>query len=563
MNQALSKAERIEALNLALSTFSHKNTKLHDYEIQLGADKALCLKLGYVFMTFSSSLEEIRLIGECLKQIYQCSQEQRKRSFRVIGGTELAPLLIEILMKGLNPNDQNKLDSEVMIVLVGVLRVFAKLECAKRYLVRLGKGYWLGETIRYCVKNCTRGTNATKASSLSLELLGLIKDLTFRSSTADKTVIISAQDGIFGGLIASICKAGETADQHLVDWFTAVIWNLVLDKTICDQILALDQTHDFPIVGYLLRLLDSQNAESDPGKSDQKIRRNATSCIGNMLSHTEFQTLLLVSQNASMDLGIIPVLMDLVTRDNDSIVRRRSMRTIRCLVSSEEAAVRKICVDNHNMNKFLMQALSLKITEDDENDRDMQMQVCQAICAVADQFSSSDWPLLETVLQQRIETTNDQKLTLAACSCLQECFRRSPWKRGSSCFSDLFWSRLGVAAAAGVDSHAPIALLLLDLCQSERESGDHENKLRPSSLTSPTVINILIHIISNVSEGHDGSRQNALDTVSILTSKEENRKPMAENENLLSALVNLCLLNLDESSKTIAKRIVIDLVPAL
>jgi hypothetical protein len=559
VNQALTKPERIEALKLALATFSHNNTKLHDYEIQLGADKALCLKLGYVIMTCLSPLEELQLIGDCLRHTYLCSTKQRELSFRRIGGSDLAPLLVQVLVNGLSAEEN--ITPDVLTTVVEILRIYAKLESAKSVLVRMGKGLWLGQILKYCVDG-TVGAKANKVSPLCMELLGLIKDLSFRSSASDKETMLSLREGVFGGLIASICKAGETADRRLVDWFTAVMWNLVLDKPLCDQILALDKAHNFPIIGYLLRILNERQFNLAPGKSDAaKIRRNAISCIGNMLSHMDNQLLLLRDQEANGS-NILRSLVSTVENDTDSIVRRRAMRALRCIACSEEIEVLS------NLNHYDLQGLSFRvisrrIAEDDENDRDMQIQACHVISASMDRFSCAEWPQLETILQQRIETSNDEKLIHAACSCLVECIKHSPCRKGPSCFSDLFWTRLEVAAASSAEPHLPISSLLMELARWEEESSESNTDEHPSNLTNAVAVKIIIHLISIASEENFEIRRNALDTVRYLATRKASRRALAENERLLSALVNLCLLEPDITSKDAAKKIIIDLVPEI
>jgi len=534
---------------------------LHDYEIKLGADKALCLKLGYAFMTNSSPVEELRLIGQCLRQVYQCSTEQRTRSFLSMGESELTPLLVQVLMNGLSQGEN--FPSDTLIIVVEILRIYAKLEVAKHALIHMKKGQWIGQILQYCLGG-TLGTNASSVSPLLVEILGMIKDLTFRSSVSDKEKILSVREGVFGGLIASICQAAGMADYRLVDWFTAVVWNLVLDKPICDKFLHIDVSHDFPVIGYLVRILNGGRKPCmvSDNASATKIRRNAISCIGNMLSHVDNQ-IILVGGPRAKTLAILPTLVDLVERDEDSIVRRRAMRTIRCMACSEDDSVR-VSLNYHDLRSLFLGVLSRRIAEDDEHDRDTQVQACMAMCVSMDLFPSSDWPRLETVLLRRIETCFDERLIEAACSCYIECLKRSPLQRGPSCFTELFWARLELAASPKTAAQcATISLLLLELARLEKDIPESANSQHPSNLTNPTAIKILILLLSFSSKEHCGVRQNALEAVECLISKSANRRALAGNEGLLSALVNLCLLQPDTTSKDAAKKIIIDLVPEL
>jgi hypothetical protein len=451
--------------------------------------------------------------------------------------------------------------TDILVVVVEVIRIYAKLESAKGLLVQLRNGHWLGQILQYCVDG-TVGANSNNISLLCMELLGLIKDLTFRSSVFDKETILSLRGGVFGGLLASICKAGETADRRLVNWFTAVIWNLVLDKSICDKIMDLDKTHDFPVIKYLLRILNGNLCISHATpKNDSQIRRNAISCIGNMLSRTDNQ-MLLIHDGRAKNLAIIRTLVAIVEQDSDSIVRRRAMRTLRCLACSQEKQVRA-SLNQHDVPSVYFGAIARRIAEDDENDRDMQIQACLAICASIDSLSCSDWPRLETVLLQRIETSNDEKIIQAACSCLVECIKHSPWRRGPSGFSDLFWARLEVAATSSAEPHSSISCLLIELARLETKYPESTKSTHPSNLTNSAPIKIMSHLISLSSEEHREIRQNALETISSLATNIANRRALAENESLLSALVNLCLLQPDAATKEAAKQIIVDLVPEL
>ena len=61
INHAVSPTDRWQSSQMALHAFSHSNVELHDYEMSLGADKALCLKVGYAVVT-NSKPEQIVLL---------------------------------------------------------------------------------------------------------------------------------------------------------------------------------------------------------------------------------------------------------------------------------------------------------------------------------------------------------------------------------------------------------------------------------------------------------------------------------------------------------------------
>jgi hypothetical protein len=554
--------ERRKALDLALRTFSHDDPILHDHEMSLGADKVLCLKLGYVVVTTPSLSDEITMICQCLLKIYQCSPDNRKRSFRSIGATELLPLLIQVWMTCIAPEEEQhekKNEKEtILIATTQVLRIFAKTDSAKSILIRQNHGVWLERALQAVLEYVN---NETTSNALAVsELLGLVKDLTFRSQHSDKDVLLRLKGGILQKLLNSCCTSDLDVNSKIAEWFTAVIWNLVLDKACCYQLLRDEGQKYHTLIKGLLKMFNGEES-SKQLSSVSKSKRNAVSALGNILSDPANQTLLFSSENPKDPLAIVSTLIGLVENDSDSVVRRRAMRTLRCLANSSEKQV-KVCFDNGETVSFLVDTISRNVSVDDENDRDMQIQACHTVSLLLDSFEHGDWPCLETAILQRIETTIDPKLITAMCRCLVECVKKSPWKRGPACFSGIFWNRLENAVSISVEPHEPVSMLFLELVKLEQQSGTPTSSERPSALTSPAIVNAMATLLSHPRTEQKQSRDNAIDVVLLLLNNENNKRPLAENEGLLSALVNICLMN-PGPRKDMAKKAILELVPAL
>jgi hypothetical protein len=542
-----------------METFSHNNVELHDYEMSLGADKVLCLKLGYVVVTTPALSEEVALICQCLVQLYYCSSEYRKQSFRTIGATELVPLLVQVFTACFTVKIETDKDN-ILLPVVQVLRVYAKLESAKSLLIRHNQGVWLGRALQYIV-GCVE--QRVEASDTFAEVLGLIKDLTFRSQVPAKEILLHLEGGILQRFLFWCCDSSIDSNSKLAEWFTAVVWNLVLDKSICNRLLHYEGNASLVIVKGLLEVLSvKQDVDDKQSALTIKTKRNATSAIGNILAHSANHASLFRHENTSCSLKIIPTLLLLVEQDTDSVVRRRAMRTIRCLASSTDRMIRE-CIEREDIVSFLVDTIARDVSLDDDNDRDMQIQACQTVHILMDGFHQTNWPRLETALLQRIETTTDSKLTMAACRCLVECVLKSPWKRGSSCFSEMFWKRLESTVSICPESHDCVAKLVLGLANLEATTGAASPLGQPSSLTSSTVANTLTLLLSQSGPNMEESRNNALEVVLILVQNESNKRPLAENEGLLSGLVNLCLLQPGLKNKDLAKKVILDLVPEL
>ena len=73
----------------------------------------------------------------------------------------------------------------------------------------------------------------------------------------------------------------------------------------------------------------------------------------------------------------------------------------------------------------------------------------------------------------------------------------------------------------------------------------------------------LATLLSATGSELESSRNNALDVLLLLVKDEVNKRPLAESEDLLSGLVNLCLLQPEASTKKLAKQLILDLVPEL
>lgn len=545
---------------MALQTFSHDDINLHDYEMSLGADRALCLNLGYVLGSTSPRAEEISLICECLIHVYSCSSEHRRRSFWGLG-EELVPLLVRVLMVFL-PADLGTKEEHDALPVLQILRIYAKLDYAKSFLIRYNCGAWIAQLVKYILADLEQRSRLISTKTFT-EILGLIKDLSFRSHTTDKELLLQTEGGIFQNLLLSCCELQVDSNLTLLEWFTALIWNLVLDNSVCTLLLNIKDKSAHPIVAALLKILSSDVICT--GKQSvllTKTRRNATSALGNILSDPRNGALLFPSETTAKSFAILPTLMKLVEKDSDSIVRRRAMKTLRCIASSTDPNI-QICIAKEQVAVFLVDTIARNVSQDDDNDKDMQIQACQTVNLLVEAFEDSDWPSLEIAITQRIETTNDTELTIAACECLVECVLRSPWRRGSSCFSEMFWKRLETAASVSKETHDCIAKLLLQLIKIERKAGSVASSGQPSPLTCPNVVNILTALISDSGPNSDETRNIALEVILILVQDDLNRKPLAENEGLLSGLVNLCLLQPDPKTKYLAKQVILDLVPEL
>lgn len=135
LQSSISKSSRVDAISAAYETFDHHDEKLHDGEIQCGADLALCKHLGFLllkrlmtksewemkqsdknesneislpidlFQEKNSSMkdlnDEICQACKVIEMVYRCSAESINSSFTRIG-SDLLPLIIQVIQEDFN-----------------------------------------------------------------------------------------------------------------------------------------------------------------------------------------------------------------------------------------------------------------------------------------------------------------------------------------------------------------------------------------------------------------------------------------------------------------------------
>jgi len=116
LNRAMSKGERLEALENAMTTFDHNDRDLHDTEIEAGADIALVKHL--VFIEYKASffrepmnydmeaiLREIGSVLKCLEWVYRASSDAVGKSFDRVGKD-----LLQIIVILFHKENKNRLE---------------------------------------------------------------------------------------------------------------------------------------------------------------------------------------------------------------------------------------------------------------------------------------------------------------------------------------------------------------------------------------------------------------------------------------------------------------------
>ena len=575
MNHSIKPQERWIVLQRALHLFSHDDVELHDAEINLGTDKALCLKLGYVVVTAQSPYvsKEAALICRCFNEVYKCSSANQLRSFRNIGATELLPLLIQLSkndMQNGNGGEIRSRESGIELASVfRVLRVFAKLAPAKSFLINYSNGDLVGGLLRAVLAWINNPNSSTLSPTETLwEIMGLVKDLTFRSRTDDKNQLLQSDGEIFFKILSHCLNQLSVLHPRFQEWCTAITWNMVLDPPICHKLLTKNisdkQQFGNIITESLLAVMIQHSAHGKNSSLSLKIKRNATSALGNILSDSRNHAILFQHHSETKLSKLIPQLACSAQQDLDPVIRRRAMRTIRCISSSTIIEAQNM-IQKENLSPFLIDIISRKRTNEDENDQDVLKQACQTVVAIKGWMKADDCAQLQGALVELIQNTTSTAVIPSAALCLSVCLKESQLAPDISRIPIKFWNNLERLVSTSSNTHAAIAEFLATIVATEEKpkTVERQDQQHPSILTKTPVINALTTILMESKSTEEKASDQALYVIRTLATNEINKRPLAENDRLLSGLVNLCLLQPESNMKDLAKRIILELVPEI
>ena len=587
-------SQRTKVLQSTLQFLSHDETAIHDYEIDMGADRALCLQLGYLDMMLNSSspmngssagtsqashAKDQTLICWCLTRIFQCSRHFQFKSFHDIGKTDLVPILAKILKRQIHQNDRNPPDS-ILVPVLQTLRIFAKLDTqVKSWLLRWKDGRLI--SILVDIMNLKMGTQqdgqVVRLAGAALESLGILKDISFRLSNDDKKFLYSFLRDVLvqyttvrNGLhILDACEALEGV--------SAIYWNIATSPH-----LSFEMGQQRTVLESLDRLL-TYKGTGDGASEHAKITRNALSAFGNIVSaligksKATFQTHNLSKEAVAVFCSqdwIRSRLLYLLQGEADKDIQRRAMRTIRCLSSCAWGI--SFFWEGQDLESFLVLTLREKKHDFDVPTR---IQVYETIGLLTQDnlLMKRESPMLLKSLIQTVANFNKQPrlddqggLVAAVCKALFLCLERNSNRSCSFPFYKAFFA--GILSGSKVDpeqTHPPIARLLLTIATQEFPSergGLQSDKLNvchlPNDILSPPVLDTITQLFRLVGPQFEQSQSDALELIRIFLQDATNRKALADNEGLLTALVSFALIAAQDKRKC-AKQIILDLVPEL
>ena len=342
------------------------------------------------------------------------------------------------------------------------------------------------------------------------------------------------------------------------------------------------------VVGMLIASVSNEETTTDITSS---------SSLSSQQSHT-FDLNESVRTIQSQD-WLIPILLrEIHSSDTDG--QRRCLRTLRYLLGSNWG---KVFVYRHRTSNDLTADLIPIIRT---NGNHIDDDTCALACQVIEQILSDGHsdiklgPYIETSLIEIVmrssydndekgrQITRRNKLVLCACQTLIASLQCSPWSRSAGCFTEALFEELLYVLHNNIDQpsyHLCFVNLFLQLLAEESRIDNGENEeSKPKTTTRiqgictalasySSFLEMLAILLSpNATKPEfDAPR---IKTIRILTRLLEQNDTktatsiknfMAADEHLLTALVNVCLVNNDPAShfKDDAKRIILILIPEL
>ena len=523
-----------------LTPLNHwQNEEMHNYEMDLGAANALCLKLGYILLSGERNNDffmEVEMVCASLKMVHGCSVQRRIHSFHDIGFKELLPLLLQVL------SFTEIGSSHAILQALHVIRVYSKLNEVKTYLVHT-PSLWKALLPLIWSFECRDEIQwiilEKDAETVQLEIMGVIKDLSFRTTDQDKLVVYNTK-----GVIPTLLHFGRKMEaRRLREQVAAVWWNLAMSPSVAQEM-----ANNVDVLTSLHHLMLPNDSI--------KTRRNAISSIGNLATVPINHEQLLSHEDGAL----IQCLEAAAKLEDDTDSRRRAMRTLRCLCSGEVA---------HNLRRRIDFCEFLAHVAQNDVDRDTRVQALECIAYVAadEKAMTVVGGDITKALIGTIENSNESRLTIDACTSLALCLSeyQAISCRSLSClmkdetridFSTTFYAKLAAAVTDSLkpEAHQLVAKIVLYVVEMD---GFVEKE------PSTAFLNLLVALLSPVSPDFQRSQDIAMNAIVALADVDGNKKVLAEDEGLLTALVNFAMVTGEAEKKDGAKTLILKLIPEL
>jgi hypothetical protein len=517
--------QAVQDLRRILSLDGDESGCYHEAAIGQGADRLLAWRLTCLLQETVVDLPILLAILVCMELLWaRCRYDHLKRSEQ--GLCDVLTWLVHVWQRF--PGKHN-----IVEVVVSILRNWSKIKepRLKSRLIRSG--------LLQCIRHEASGE--VQSERRKAQSLGLLKDLTFRSSSCDREFLYTNMRIV----ILEICQGEIYGD---VEEMSVALWNLASELSVARK-MAEDRD-----LWKTLHHLWSCPVETN----GIAIHRNTSSTVGTIVASiagSDGSPVLLEQQT-----WLLPALLHVLSSESDNDWKRRCMRTIRCLASCEWGRD-FLWARESSVEDFV--TVLVRVLQNVDESTATRVQACQAIASILPfqrEVLTPLGPCLESSLIQIFDDLSaDETLVLAASETLSACLCHSPWKRAAACFTVSLMERIRLTLENNSNDplyHTILSALMVQLLK------EPATQKRLSSFASTPVLNSVAILLQPVGPDFDQSRKNTLEVVAALSSESISRKLLAANEGLLTSLVNFCLIS-NGPLKDVAKSAILALVPEL
>jgi len=509
--QSITDEQRALVFNQAIKAFDHKIEALHDIEVTEGVVPALCLQLGYALNKGEEHVEEIVTIFSLLSLVYQCSDKAKTKSFEQAGDDLFR--MIECAFD--NVRDTQYFDW----CTYHMMRVIRALSRTKEASLAMVNQEEMLNIIRIIILDSDSNFVA------KLDAVATLKNITYYAE--DDRLKILHHPGLMDALIRLCTVHGDEMGKEFA---SAIIRNL-----------AMSPNTKVPMVEHSCLLDVLVELTDDP---DLKTRRNAISAIGSLAIADE-NSIAFVTHGEGI---ILQIMQRLVLEEEDSIIRRRAARALRCFGRKETV---EMIVDCRGIVDSLCN-VAMK-----DSSVEAQIEAIEALaCYISHANEMSSY--YNKMLDAMVNIANSSPPP----SCIETLIKTMNTLSCSARHRKPMTDHPDLLKTVSQIAKTQKTVTCLEQTSSAFYNLSCDEEAREKMISSQ-ILRMLINIGSNeLEDGMLASTYAVLALVNLAT-PESNRICMAQEDGLLKCLIQFASVSQDSATKDQVKSTIIKLIPAL
>jgi len=513
--RSITDSERTSAFRQTQKLINHKIEALHDIEVSEGLVSSLLLHLGYILNKGCEEyIQDIGGIFSLLAMVYQCSDKIKAESFQQ-SGTEIFRMISSAFHSVRYTESFDWCTYHIM----KVLRSLSRTKVASISMVSVGETL---DMIRIVILD-EESNLGTK-----LDAVATLKNITYYVD--DKRLQILHHPGLIDALIKLCTVHGDEMGKEFA---SAVIRNL-----------AMAPTTKVPMMEYSCLIDVLVELTEDP---DLKTRRNAVSAIGSLAIADE-NSLAFVTHGEGI---VLRILKELVEMEEDSIIRRRAARALRCFGRKETI---EMIVDCRGIVDTLCNVAM--------HDASTEAKI-EAIEALACYISHANEmaPYYNRMLDAMVSIGKSSPPPSCIEALIKTFNTLTCFERHRKPMTD----HLGLLQTMSIIANTQKTS---SICLEQVASAFHnlaQDEAAREKLASPHILPLLVTIGSTYDNVGNNTlaRNYAILAIINVAIPESSRAQLAKESGLLNSLIRFASTSEDSDSKESAKATIIKLIPSL